>query len=1001
MYRCLSVRYLLLIGFCLVSVTSQSQTMRFVNQSCPQSIIVAGERIETSADIQITGTGRTIYKIVNGWTRDGVIIPESLHIPVSGNAEKTVWGIDSHWYPETPGRYESWYQLQLLVSDKQALQNFPEHPSENTRMLKVCSTTVVTPLELLNSDYTPSPSPLIREITATVDVKVNGPPNTLIKLVMGWAKEGNVIPESLEVVWTGFDGSTASGLTSTWLPTSGGNYTAWLYPAAASTDQRALEQFPMQDLDENLRILKVCSIDLFLSSYYWQKAESLATPPRFSSMLAYDPVRDQALLLIPVGLNMETWLFSNNQWKLLNPAQSPAVRRNAAMVYMTQIDRYILFGGYKTDSEELSDTWMFDPVAQNWSKIQSNTNPPPNADPSMVYDELRDVIVLVGNPNPDLNDAATWEFDGSDWTRKNLSGIGQRQNVALAYDPLREKVILHGGFELTDSTTPEIFTDTWEYDGNAWTRIKSSITPEFSSNVYTAYMPELDGTYWLGNTDVEDDMEGWLLSPDGWERADFINMPRQPDRGALFYQPDLNRLAFFIETRPNIASPESWFLYSENRITLQNNWRTPSPARVGQNLTVQTDVTISGPQNTPLKLIVGWTRNGVVIPESVQIVWSGSDQDHITNLISNWTAQSVGEYAAWLFLTPVESDQQALNQFPNLPVQDNTIKMIGEIEVMDNEINLFRIFNPTSYLPDQPVNISLRISPDENLDWDAIIIEETIPAGLSPLNISHNGSYIASRNVIRWFWIDQVPARVSYTVIPEQSASTAFTFYGEAQGMVSGDYRTSVTLGDHTLEPFDFFHPLDFNKDNFISSKELLQGAFQWTVGMVVPSTNDLLIAAAIWRQGGSYDTDSEGNYHPIAIQTEQGISSRAQTSPTPAESDVQTSRKTPQMFHAGEAEKITILIQTNAPIDALAVEETLPPDWSVSGISHEGHYDSLTHTIRWFLLSNFDVELTYTLTPASNAPANLQGVASWVSAGELKTINIVSETQVKEWSVY
>ena len=46
-------------------------------------------------------------------------------------------------------------------------------------------------------------------------------------------------------------------------------------------------------------------------------------------------------------------------------------------------------------------------------------------------------------------------------------------------------------------------------------------------------------------------------------------------------------------------------------------------------------------------------------------------------------------------------------------------------------------------------------------------------------------------------------------------------------------------------------------------------------------------------------------------------------------------------------------------------------------------------------------IELTYTLTPASNAPAHLQGVASWVSAGELKTINIVSETQVKEWSVY
>ena len=187
-------------------------------------------------------------------------------------------------------------------------------------------------------------------------------------------QKGNVIPKARSCP-TGFDGSTASGLPPPG-STSGGNYTAWLYPAAASTDQRALEQFPMQDLDENLRILKVCSIDLFLSSYYWQKAESLATPPRFSSMLAYDPVRDQALLLIPVGLNMETWLFSNNQWKLLNPAQSPAVRRNAAMVYMTQT--IAIF--YLAVIKQTSDTGCW----TRSSKLVENTvqyKPPPNADP--------------------------------------------------------------------------------------------------------------------------------------------------------------------------------------------------------------------------------------------------------------------------------------------------------------------------------------------------------------------------------------------------------------------------------------------------------------------------------------------------------------------------------------------------------------------------------------------------------------------------------------------
>ena len=93
---------------------------------------------------------------------------------------------------------------------------------------------------------------------------------------------------------------------------------------------------------------------------------------------------------------------------------------------------------------------------------------------------------------------------------------------------------------------------------------------------------------------------------------------------------------------------------------------------------------------------------------------------------------------------------------------------------------------------------------------------------------------------------------------------------------------------------------------------------------MVGPSTNDLL-SLRLSETGWFYDTDSEGNYHPIAIQTEQGIAQSTDL-PNPAESDVNPPAKRAADVPRRRSGENHILIQTNVPIDALAVEETLPP---------------------------------------------------------------------------
>src|SRR5262249_12669127 len=58
-----------------------------------------------------------------------------------------------------------------------------------------------------------------------------------------------------------------------------------------------------------------------------------------------------------------------------------------------------------------------------------------------------------------------WEFDGTQWTDVTPAtrAPDARDLVAMAYDPLRALVVMHGG---RNDTT--IFDDTWEWNGTDW-----------------------------------------------------------------------------------------------------------------------------------------------------------------------------------------------------------------------------------------------------------------------------------------------------------------------------------------------------------------------------------------------------------------------------------------------------------------------------------------------------------------------------------------------------
>lgn len=93
---------------------------------------------------------------------------------------------------------------------------------------------------------------------------------------------------------------------------------------------------------------------------------------------------------------------------------------------------------------------------------------------AMAYDVARDRIVLFGGKQvggPRLGD--TWEWDGQCWTRLSPpNSPSARQNHAMAYDESTSRVVLFGG---TGIGSNEPLGDTWTWDGTTWTQVSSGI----------------------------------------------------------------------------------------------------------------------------------------------------------------------------------------------------------------------------------------------------------------------------------------------------------------------------------------------------------------------------------------------------------------------------------------------------------------------------------------------------------------------------------------------
>ncbi len=125
--------------------------------------------------------------------------------------------------------------------------------------------------------------------------------------------------------------------------------------------------------------------------------------------------------------------------------------------------------------------WEWD--GTRWRSMPSKTMPPTRAWSSMAYDPVRETILMYGGyGGPTATTTGLlgdlWEWDGRDWSQVTWSGPGPspRWGPALGTDPVRKRVVLFGGAAGGGVGNGEV-NDTWEWDGTRWTQLFPRTVP--------------------------------------------------------------------------------------------------------------------------------------------------------------------------------------------------------------------------------------------------------------------------------------------------------------------------------------------------------------------------------------------------------------------------------------------------------------------------------------------------------------------------------------------
>ncbi len=256
----------------------------------------------------------------------------------------------------------------------------------------------------------------------------------------------------------------------------------------------------------------------------WAPWLLVAQPPSWSSRtlaprtvssteVTYDPVRDRIVAYVGAPGQEAVWEW-NGGWVSRQPSTMPIDRVGSALA-ADAVGNVLLFGGSDGSGTPNAELWSFDGV--DWTLLDDGGGPSPRLVHRMAYDAARGELMVFGGSAPSTSgyNAETWLWDGSSWRQAPAPMAPTRRagSVALAYDPLRQVIVLHNGVDAT----------TWEWDGVVWSARTTSGGPtQINPGLAMAWDPTT-ATIVLFETKSSTPTQAW-----SWDGSQWAALPPAP-----------------------------------------------------------------------------------------------------------------------------------------------------------------------------------------------------------------------------------------------------------------------------------------------------------------------------------------------------------------------------------------------------------------------------------------------------------------------------------------
>lgn len=179
-------------------------------------------------------------------------------------------------------------------------------------------------------------------------------------------------------------------------------------------------------------------------------------------------------------------------------------------VYDSGLQRTLAVSGWYTAPAQI---WSWDGAV--WSLIDSS-GPSRREGAPIAYDSVRDRLVMFGGYDGYTSLGDTWEWDRTTWRRVATTGPSPRYAATMVFDSARGRTVLFGGAFYPGGV---FYGDTWEWDGQAWANVAT--TGPSARIAYMAFDSNRDRTVLYGGgapnnsyTDLwEWDGVSWLQRP--------------------------------------------------------------------------------------------------------------------------------------------------------------------------------------------------------------------------------------------------------------------------------------------------------------------------------------------------------------------------------------------------------------------------------------------------------------------------------------------------------